>query len=169
MAGRQRMTASERADQRRVALANLEFLPTRDGEAWDKRAVEAELRHAVVVNAAVARREGPRDVTTAELLPVVPERDDVADWEPEARAPRFDPATVDRAAKAATWLPLIGAERDRAVVLAVLCGAKMTKVSRADGRSREYLSRSVYWAAMEMIAGHLNQMWRAGTRVGQKI
>ena len=141
-------------------------VPNGGGEAsngarsWTYAAVQDVLSGSVRALMADTLRSGDMPSTLQTLWPAICR--EVMEAYGREKPTRFrpvrpDPQTLDRAVESIAWLLWIQPGQTRRIVFGRLCGIKWAGLATLDGRSREYLQRTIFKDGLQQIADRLNR------------
>ena len=128
-------------------------------KAWTFADVQDVLSGTVRVLMADTLGKGDLPSTVQSLWPAI--RRDVMeaygrDAGAKLRPVQPDAQTLDQAYASISWLLWIQPGRTRRIVFGRLCGIRWAKLADLDGRSREYLQRTIFRDGLQQIADRLN-------------
>lgn len=129
-------------------------------EVWTHADVRDVLAGSMRAILADTLRSGDVPSTVQNLWPAI--RRDVMeaygrDAGAKLRPVQPDAQTLDQACASIGWLLWIQPGSTRRIVFGRLCGIKWAKLAALDGRSREYLQRTIFRAGLQQIADRLNR------------
>ena len=130
------------------------------GQAWAFTDVRDVLSGAVRVILADTLRSGDAPATVQSLWPAI--RREVMeaygrDMPAKLRPVQPGAEALDQACESIAWLLWIQPGRTRRIVFGRLCGIRWAKLAELDGRSREYLQRTIFRDGLQQIADRLNR------------